>query len=140
MQTAIVEVVGIEWSSSSDNALKPVVIYKPVTIGREMLDGSIVGAKYRRATAFNAGFVKKHKIGPKSKLLIVRSGDVIPHIEQVIKSTKADMPNTERKPNSEFEYKGHKKINYTWGDGDTQSKLDIFADEVLDATKIKRIM
>ena len=45
-------------------------------IGRLMEDGSIVGGVYRRATGFNAKFIKQNKIGPGSKLLIIRTGDV----------------------------------------------------------------
>ena len=140
-QTAIVDVVGIEWSSSTTNALKPVVVYKPVTIGRVMPDGKVVGAVYHRATAFNAGFVKKHKIGPGARLLIVRSGDVIPHIEEVLKpSTKPDLPNTVREGDDQYNYKGHDDIDFVWGDGlKRRSKLDIFAVKMLDATNIKQI-
>jgi len=127
-QTAIAEVVGVEWSSSTTNALKPVVVYKPVTIGRVMEDGSIVGALYRRATAFNANFIKKNKIGPGAKLLIVRSGDVIPHIEQILKQGKPDLPNKARAAQPKYNYKGHPEINFEWGDGkNRRSKLDIFA-------------
>ena len=140
-QTAIVDVVGIEWSSSTTNALKPVVVYKPVTIGRLMPDGKVVGAVYHRATAFNAGFVKKHKIGPGAKLLIVRSGDVIPHIEEVLKQAKnADLPDTVRDGNKNYNYKGHNKIEFIWGEGtNRRSKLDIFAVEILNSSKIKQM-
>jgi len=140
-QTAIVDVVGIEWSSSTTNALKPVVVYKPVTIGRVMPDGKVVGAVYHRATAFNAGFVKKHKIGPGAQLLIVRSGDVIPHIEEVLKpSDTPDLPNTVLDGDERYNYKGHDDIDFVWGDGlKRRSKLDIFAVKMLDATKIKQI-
>jgi len=139
-QTAIADVVGVEWSSSTTNALKPVVVYKPVTIGRVMEDGSIVGAVYRRATAFNANFIKKNKIGPGAKLLIVRSGDVIPHIEQVLKQGKPDLPNKERPPQPKYDYKGHPEINFEWGDGNNRrSKLDIFAVEMLDDAKIQQM-
>jgi len=140
-QTAIVDVVGIEWSSSTTNALKPVVVYKPVTIGRVMPDGKVVGAVYHRATAFNAGFVKKHKIGPGAQLLIVRSGDVIPHIEEVLKpASSPDLPNTVRDGDDQYNYRGHDDIDFVWGDGlKRRSKLDIFAVKMLDATKIKQI-
>lgn len=141
VQTAIVEVVGVEWNPSTTGALKPVVIYKPVTIGRKMPDGSIVGAEYRRATAFNANFIKKNKIGKGAELLIVRSGDVIPHIEQCIKKAKkADLPDVAHAPNPKYEYIGHPKIEYEWGDGtNRRSTLDIFTVDEMDETKIQRL-
>ena len=140
-QTAVVDVVGVEWSSSTTNALKPVVVYKPVVIGREMEDGSIVGATYHRATAFNAAFVKKNKIGPGSKLLIVRSGDVIPHIEEVLKAGNSpDLPNKKHVKQTKYDYKGHEKIDFVWGDGkNRRSTLDIFAVDMLDDAKIQQI-
>ena len=144
MQTAVAEVVGVEWNSSTTNALKPVVIYKPVKIGRLMEDGSIVGSVYRRATAFNANFINKNKIGPGSKLLIIRSGDVIPYIGQILKDKRKnktpDMPDKERKAKPLYQYKGHTAIPYEWGDGkNRRSKLDIFATEELDNAKIQKI-
>ena len=144
MQTAVVDVIGVEWTSSTTNALKPVVIYKPVKIGRLMEDGSIVGGIYRRATGFNANFIKENKIGPGSKLLIIRSGDVIPYIGKVMKDNRKnkipDMPNKARKPDPNYQYKGHDAIEYEWGDGkNRRSTLDIFAVEELDSAKIQRL-
>ena len=141
VQTAVVEVVGVEWNPSTTGALKPVVIYKPVTIGRKMPDGSIVGAEYRRATAFNANFIKQNKIGKGSELLIVRSGDVIPHIEQCMKKAKkADLPDVAHAPNPKYEYIGHPKIEYEWGDGaNRRSTMDIFTINEMDETKIQRL-
>ena len=144
MQTAVVDVVGVEWTSSTTNALKPVVIYKPVKIGRVMEDGSVVGGIYRRATGFNANFINENKIGPGSKLLIIRSGDVIPYIGQILgdkrKNKIPDMPNKKRKSDSNYHYKGHDEIEYEWGDGkNRRSTLDIFAVDDLDSSKIQRL-
>ena len=50
------------------------------------------GVTISRVTAHNAAFIRDNKIGPGSVVEIVRSGDVIPKIERVVKSTKAQMP------------------------------------------------
>ena len=39
------------------------------------------------ATAFNAKYVEENKLGIGSIVKLVRSGDVIPHIMEVIRST-----------------------------------------------------
>ena len=70
-------------------------------------------------------FIKKNKIGPGAKLLIVRSGDVIPHIEQILKQGKPDLPNKARAAQPKYNYKGHPEINFEWGDGkNRRSKLE----------------
>lgn len=76
----------VEWNISKHGYAKPTVVYESVELG---------GVTCNRATAFNAGFIRDHKIGPGTVLEIVRSGDVIPYITQVITPTKADMPKEE---------------------------------------------
>jgi len=65
------------------------------------------GVTIKHVTAFNAKYISDNNIGPKTIIKLVRSGDVIPHILQVIKSTKAKMPT----------------IEYSW----TDTKVDIIA-------------
>jgi NAD-dependent DNA ligase len=84
--TAEVVVTQVEWHVSKDGLLKPTVVFLPVTLG---------GVTIRRATGFNADFIRANVIGPGAHLLIVRSGDVIPHILSVAKpapSGQAQMP------------------------------------------------
>ena len=138
-QTAIVDVIGVEWAPSSTGALKPRVIYKPKKIGRLMPDGEVVGALYRRATAFNAAFVRDNKIGPGAKLLIVRSGETIPHIDQVLKATKPDLPDHVSSPQPKYQYLGHQKIDFEWGSGGKKSEFDIFSTTELPETKIRKL-
>lgn len=80
-QTAEVVVTNVEWSLSKDGLFKPVVIFGPV---------HLTGVKIQRATGFNAEYIKLNKIGPGSKLLITRSGDVIPYIMQVLTPASDD--------------------------------------------------
>lgn len=83
---AEVVVVQVEWNVSKDGLLKPTVVFLPVLLS---------GVTIRRATGFNASFVKENVIGPGAHLLITRSGDVIPHIVEVLvgaTSGAAQMP------------------------------------------------
>ena len=76
----------VEWNLSKDGYLKPKVIVEKVKIGTVDIE---------KATAFNAKFVEDNKIGPGAVVKLVRSGDVIPDIEEVIKpADKAKMPCT----------------------------------------------
>jgi len=51
------------------------------------------GVTIRRVTGFNAKFINDNKVGPGAVLKITRSGDVIPHILEVVApSRKAGLP------------------------------------------------
>lgn len=97
-QTVNVTVLDVEWNESKNGYLKPRLILEPTK-----LSGVII--KY--VTAFNAKYVKDNNIGPDTIIKLVRSGDVIPHILQVVKSTTAKMPD----------------LDYIW----TDTKVDIIA-------------
>ena len=64
------------WSASKDGYIKPRVQIIPVMLG---------GVNIEYATGFNAKFIVDHKIGAGAVVTIVRSGDVIPHILNVVK-------------------------------------------------------
>lgn len=74
-------VYGLEWNVSRKGKLKPVVQVKPTRIG---------GVTVRKTTGFNAKFIKDNKIGHDAEILLVRSGDVIPHIVEVLKPGKPE--------------------------------------------------
>jgi DNA ligase (NAD+) len=83
-QYTIAEVVRVNWDYSMDSYCKPTVTIKPV---------ELVGVTITNATAHNADFVWKNKLGPGAQIKIIRSGDVIPKIMEVIKpATKPQMP------------------------------------------------
>jgi len=83
-QFTIAEVVKVNWDYSMDSYCKPTVTIKPV---------ELVGVTITNATAHNADFVWKNKLGPGAQIKIIRSGDVIPKIMEVIKpATKPQMP------------------------------------------------
>lgn len=99
-QYTIATVKEVIWEVSMDSIFKPVVVINPV---------NLVGTTVTRATAHNAKFVKENKLGKGAQIKIIRSGDVIPYIMEVVKpAKKADMPETP----------------YIWG----ETEVDIFVD------------
>jgi DNA ligase (NAD+) len=90
-EIADVEVIKVEWRPSQYKYLKPRIIIDPIELS---------GAEVTYATAFNAQYIVKNNIGPGAIIKITRSGDVIPHILEVIKpAKKPQMPNVEYKWN-----------------------------------------
>jgi NAD-dependent DNA ligase len=88
--TADVVVKDVEWNVSKDGYLKPKLILEPTKLS---------GVTISNATAFNAKYIVDNKIGPGSIVKIIRSGDVIPHVLEVIKTAKVKMPDCEYKWN-----------------------------------------
>ena len=80
---ATVDVVQVVWEASKHSLLKPRIEIKPTKLN---------GVTITYCTGFNAKYIKDNKIGPGAVLSITRSGDVIPHILEVLKSTRAQMP------------------------------------------------
>ena len=78
-QVVETKVVNVIWSPSKDGYLKPKIQIQPVIIG---------GVEINFATVHNAEFVIKNKIGIGAVVQIIRSGDVIPKVENVVKPAK----------------------------------------------------
>jgi len=78
-QMAETKVVDVHWTASKDGYLKPRVQIEPVHLS---------GVKIEYATGFNGAFIKNNRIGVGALINIIRSGDVIPYIKDVI--TPAD--------------------------------------------------
>ncbi len=109
-----VMVLNIEWNITKDKYIQPVVTFDGVEI-----DGVIV----KKVTGKNAKFINDNNIGPGSKIIVVRRGDVIPHIEEVLtfsETGKAQMP--------EYEY--------TWN----ESKIEIIVKTNNDKTDNKELL
>ena len=80
-------IVDIEWNVSKDGLIKPILILNPVDIG---------GVTITRVTGHNAKNVVDNKLGKGAVIKLIRSGDVIPYIKEVIKpAKKVDMPSIE---------------------------------------------
>ncbi len=116
-QIAEVTVLDVEWNISKDGLLKPRVRVTPVELG---------GVTIEYATAFNAKFVQDNVLGPGAVIKLIRSGDVIPHIMEILKpaaSGKAKMPD----------------ISYKWN----KTKVDAIAKDIKgkdkDAQTIKQL-
>ena len=84
--TAEVKVIDVEWNISKDGYIKPKLVLEPTKLS---------GVVISNATAFNAKYIVDNKIGPGSIVKIIRSGDVIPHVLEVIKTAKVKMPSVE---------------------------------------------
>lgn len=80
------EVVDVLWTPSRHGVLKPRVQVKPV---------ELCGVTINFATGNNAKFIHTNKINKGSKVVIIRSGEIIPKIEQVLsQSAEPAMPNS----------------------------------------------
>ena len=78
-QIAEAKIIDVIWTTSKDNYIKPVAQIEPI---------NLKGVTIEYVTAFNAKFVNDNKIGIGSVIELVRSGDVIPHINKVIKNAE----------------------------------------------------
>ena len=93
-QSAESEIIGISWNISKQGYLKPTLHINPVR-----LDGVTVS----NVTGNNARFVKDMGIGVGAKVLVKRSGMVIPIIADVIEPVKFQMPDV---PNIDWNENG----------------------------------
>ena len=85
-QKAVTTVLEIEWNISKDGFIIPTLLLKPVNIG---------GVEIKRVTGNNAKFIVDNVIGAGTVVEIIRSGDVIPKVQKILKistSTKPDLP------------------------------------------------
>lgn len=76
-------VMDVEWSASKDGYLKPRIRVTPV---------DVVGVTITYATAHNAKYVVDNNLGPGAVVKLVRSGDVIPYIMDVLKPSATGKP------------------------------------------------
>jgi NAD-dependent DNA ligase len=91
----------IEWKVSKNGYLNPTVVIEPVSVG---------GVEIKRVTAHNAKFVVDNGLGKGAVIEIIRSGDVIPYIQKVIKKVKPELP----------------KSKWHWN----ETEVDIIADDL----------
>ena len=82
-QIAETVVLDVTWNISKHKKLSPSIIIKPVDIG---------GVTCKYVTAKNAKFIRDNVIGIGSKLLIIRSGDVIPNIYKILSNADNGNP------------------------------------------------
>jgi NAD-dependent DNA ligase len=83
-QMAESKVVDVIWTPSKNGILKPRVQIEPIHIG---------GITIEYATGFNGRFIEDNKIGIGAIISIIRSGDVIPYIKDIVTPSEfAKMP------------------------------------------------
>ena len=102
-EKAEVIVTDVEWNVSMHKYMKPIVKFNEVVIS---------GVKIKQATGFNGKFINSNIIGPGSRIVIIRSGDVIPHILKVLS------PSSNSKPKMP-------ELKYKWND----TQIDIILDD-----------
>jgi DNA ligase (NAD+) len=85
-QKAISKVIDIEWNTTKDNIIMPTIIIEPIDVG---------GVTIKRVTGNNARFIVDSKLGIGAEIEVIRSNDVIPKIEKVIKGARVDLPEGE---------------------------------------------
>lgn len=78
-----VKIKEVQWNISKDKLLIPKIIIEPVKLSSVMIEN---------VAAFNAKYIIDNQIGPGSIVEITRSGDVIPYILKVIKTSKVKLP------------------------------------------------
>lgn len=112
-QIAEATVLDVLWEVSKDKYIKPKIKINTIELG---------GVEITYATAFNAKFVVDNCIGPGAQIQIVRSGDVIPKIEKVLKPAESGKPKLP-------------SIKYEWN----ETGVDIIASD-LDANTMEKII
>ena len=94
LEQAEVIVSKVEWNVSKDMYMKPIVMFNEIELDN---------VKIKQATGFNGAYIEKNVIGPGSRIIIIRSGNVIPHIHSVI------TPSANGKPSMPV-------VDYKWND------------------------
>lgn len=112
-QIAEATVLDVLWEVSKDKYIKPKIKINTIELG---------GVEITYATAFNAKFVVDNCIGPGAQIQIVRSGDVIPKIEKVLKPAESGKPKLPT-------------LKYEWN----ETGVDIIASD-LDANTMEKII
>ena len=79
-ETSVVEVV---WTASRQGIWVPRIRVKEVRIG---------GAKIQWLSGHNAAFIRDNRLGPGARIVVRRSGDVIPALDEVLVAGEAEMP------------------------------------------------
>ena len=122
-QSAETEIIGISWNISKQGYLKPTLHISPVK-----LDGVTVS----NVTGNNARFVKDMGIGVGAKVIVKRSGMVIPIIADVIETVEFQMPDVD---NIDWNENGVELITLTETD-DQKLKKNISFFEILESDNV----
>ena len=109
-QMAEAKVVDVLWEVSQDGYFKPRIRIEPI---------NIAGVNIEYTTGFNGKFIEENGIGVGAIVRIIRSGDVIPYVREVIApAAKAKMPD----------------VPYVW----TATRVDIMVENAAEDPGVKR--
>ena len=109
-QMAEAKVVDVLWEVSQDGYFKPRIRIEPI---------NIAGVNIEYTTGFNGKFIEENGIGVGAIVRIIRSGDVIPYVREVIApAAKAKMPD----------------VPYIW----TTTRVDIMVENAAEDPAVKR--
>ena len=86
-ESLVTEVVGVVWQESRYGALTPKAELEPVKFAD--------GTKVTFATLHNAQWMKDKGVGPGAKVRVIRSGEIIPKIVEVLQSAEPEWPDVE---------------------------------------------
>lgn len=112
-QIAESTIIDVIWEISKDKYIKPKIKIDTV---------ELLGSEITYATAFNAKYIVDNVIGPGAVVKIIKSGDVIPYIQEIIKKADSGKP---KMPS----------IKYEWN----ETGVDILAKE-LDQENMNKII
>ena len=115
-QMANTVILNIEYNISKHGALNPRIMYKPIVIG---------GDTHQYTSGFNLRYIVDNKLGPGSEIQIIKSGDVIPYIYNIIKNSgEPQMPD--------------KSIKWHWNETEVDAIVDNKEDN--EDVRVKRII
>ena len=113
-RTTIIQ--GIEWNLSRQGFLIPTILIEPVVIGE---------ANIERLSGHNAATILKHKLGPGARIIVRRSGDVIPTLDTVLEGCSvASMPTAA----------------WSWDENETHAVLQQVAGQETKEAKVKALV
>jgi len=107
---------GIEWNLSRQGVLIPTILIEPVVIGE---------ANIERLSGHNAATILKNKLGPGARIIVRRSGDVIPTLDTVLEGCSiASMP----------------VASWSWDENETHAVLTTVAGQETKEAKVKALV
>lgn len=77
------EVLEVEWNMSKTHYAVPKLHIRPI---------QLAGTTVEYCTGYHAQWIRDNKIGPGSVVRVQKRGEIIPNVDEVVKSTYPDMP------------------------------------------------
>lgn len=76
-------IIDVEWNMSKTKNAVPRILLEPIQLS---------GTNVQACTGYNAQYIKENNLGPGSIVEVMKSGEIIPNIVRVLKSTQANLP------------------------------------------------